>query len=202
MLHLLHKLKALHYQQDLFNLPHILQLVHLEEWEVVYRLLIQLRLKLKDQWLQMRVHLHQTFQKMWIQEEIKDSGQVKSNKQCNLIKTRLQQCLKLNNLNYQLRDNLKCLRCRTPMLLIEEIKQDLLQQEDQCLHLHQFLGNNLHKPKDQVFHHLNSNQLLPQWAVPDPDLWQQIFLHLLKVHQWEVLEEVKLILDHRSMPKH
>lgn len=87
------------------------------------------------------------------------------------------------------------------MLLIEEIKEDLLLQEDQCLLLHQFLGNNLHKPKDQVFHHLNSNQQLLQWAVLDQDQWQQIFLHLLKVHQWAVQEEAKLILDHQSMPK-
>lgn len=63
MLHLLHKLKALHYQQDQFNLL-ILQLVHLEEWEVVYKLSIQLRLNLRDRWLQMLVHLHLIFQRM------------------------------------------------------------------------------------------------------------------------------------------
>lgn len=88
------------------------------------------------------------------------------------------------------------------MLLAQEVKVVLLLLEDLCLHLLQWDNNHL-QPKDQVSHHPNSNQLLHQWALVDPDQWQQILLHQDKVHHlWAVQEAVKLTLDLQSTLRH
>lgn len=156
------------------------------------------------------VHLSQISHQLKIQGKIKDLDhhQFREHQCLDQIKTKVHkynlECLhsKLVTNNHH-KDSHKCHPWQILMLQMLEIKAVLLLQEDQCLLHLQWVVNNLLQLKGQVFHHLINNlMLLLQWAEQDQDQWQQIFPHLLKVHQWVEEWEVKLMQDHLLMDKH